>query len=133
MIHFAGLKAVGESQNQPLRYYDNNVNGSVVLDDLAAVPLAALAYLSQHQELVTVNLGSGRPYSVLEMIHAFEKASGRAVPYEVVTRRPGDLAEYYAEPSLAESLLGWKAQLSIDRMCEDTWRWQSMNPGGYGG
>jgi UDP-glucose 4-epimerase len=83
--------------------------------------------------LLTVNLGTGRPYSVLEMIQAFEGASGQGIPYEIVERRPGDLPEYYADPSLAEQLLGWKAELGIDRMCEDTWRWQSMNPGGYGG
>lgn len=103
------------------------------VDDLAAGHLAALNYSSRSTELLTVNLGTGRPYSVLEMIHAFEKASGSAVPYDIVERRAGDLPEYYADPSLAEQLLGWKAELGIDRMCEDTWRWQSMNPGGYGG
>ncbi|BBU69655.1 UDP-glucose 4-epimerase GalE [Fluviibacter phosphoraccumulans] len=261
VIHFAGLKAVGESQSEPLRYYDNNVSGSLVLleemaragvktlvfsssatvygdpglvqyteqtpvapvnvygrtklmvedvlrdlkasdaswriallryfnpvgahvsgligedpsgvpnnlmpyiaqvavgkrpqlqvfggdyptedgtgkrdyihvDDLAAGHLAALNQLSKSPELLTVNLGTGRPYSVLEMIRAFEKASGAPVPYEIVERRAGDLPEYYADPSLAEQLMGWKAELGIDRMCEDTWRWQSMNPGGYGG
>ena len=102
------------------------------VDDLAAGHLAALSYLSRSSELLTVNLGTGRPYSVLEMIRAFEKASGAPVPYEIVERRAGDLPEYYADPSLAEKLLDWKAELGIDRMCEDTWRWQSMNPGGYG-
>lgn len=101
------------------------------VDDLAAGHLAALNQLSKSPELLTVNLGTGRPFSVLEMIRAFEKASGAPVPYEVVERRAGDLPEYYADPSLAEQLLGWKAELGIDRMCEDTWRWQSMNPGGY--
>ena len=81
--------------------------------------------------MLTVNLGTGRPYSVLEMIQAFEKASGQAIPYEIVDRRPGDLPEYYADPSLAEQVLGWNAELGIDRMCQDTWRWQSMNPSGY--
>lgn len=260
VIHFAGLKAVGESQSEPLRYYDNNVSGSLVLleemarvgvkslvfsssatvygdpglvkyteqtpvapvnvygrtklmvedvlrdlkasdaswriallryfnpvgahasgligedpsgvpnnlmpyiaqvavgkrpklevfggdyptedgtgkrdyihvDDLAAGHLAALNYLSRNTDLLTVNLGTGKPFSVLEMIRAFEKASGAPVPYEIVERRAGDLPEYYADPSLAEKLLDWKAELGIDRMCEDTWRWQSMNPGGYG-
>lgn len=101
------------------------------VDDLAAGHLAALNYLSHSTELLTVNLGTGRPYSVLEMIRAFEKASGAPVPYEIVERRAGDLPEYYADPSLAEQLLGWNAELGIDRMSEDTWRWQSMNPGGY--
>lgn len=259
VIHFAGLKAVGESQSDPLRYYDNNVNGSLVLfeemakagvknlvfsssatvygdpglvqytertpvapvnvygrtklmvedilrdlkasdaswriallryfnpvgahvsgmigedpsgipnnlmpfisqvavgkrqklqvfggdyptpdgtgkrdfihvEDLAAGHLAALNYLSKSPELLTVNLGTGRPYSVLEMIRAFEKASGQPIPYQIVDRRPGDLPEYYADPTLAEKLLGWKAEFDIDRMCEDVWRWQSMNPAGY--
>lgn len=101
------------------------------VDDLAAGHLAALNYLSRSSELLTVNLGTGRPYSVLEMIRAFEKASGAPVPYEIVERRAGDLPEYYADPSLAKQILGWKAELGIDRMCEDTWRWQSVNPGGY--
>jgi UDP-glucose 4-epimerase len=101
------------------------------VEDLAQGHVAALQALGPTQNLVTVNLGTGRPYSVLEMVHAFEKASGRPVPYEMVARRAGDLAEYYAEPSLAKRLLGWQAELGIDRMCEDTWRWQSQNPKGY--
>lgn len=101
------------------------------VDDLADGHLTALNYLSKSSELLTVNLGTGRPYSVLEMIRAFENASGQAIPYEIVDRRPGDLPEYYADPSLAEQVLNWKAELGIDRMCQDTWRWQSMNPAGY--
>lgn len=259
VIHFAGLKAVGESQAQPLQYYDNNVNGSVILleemakaniktivfsssatvygdpgysqykeetpvapinvygrtklmvediikdlknsdaswraallryfnpvgahasgkmgenpsgipnnlmpfvaqvavgkreklsvygndyntpdgtgkrdyihvEDLAAGHLAALKVLENQSELLTLNLGTGKPNSVLEMIHAFEKASGKKINYEIVARRSGDLAEYYADPTLAEKILGWQAQLGIDRMCEDTWRWQMNNPNGY--
>lgn len=259
VIHFAGLKAVGESQAQPLQYYDNNVNGSVILleemakaniktivfsssatvygdpgysqykedtpvapinvygrtklmvediikdlknsdaswraallryfnpvgahasgkmgenpsgipnnlmpfvaqvavgkreklsvygndyntpdgtgkrdyihvEDLAAGHLAALKVLENQSELLTLNLGTGKPNSVLEMIHAFEKASGKKINYEIVARRSGDLAEYYADPTLAEKVLGWQAQLGIDRMCEDTWRWQMNNPNGY--
>lgn len=259
VIHFAGLKAVGESQAQPLQYYDNNVNGSVILleemakaniktivfsssatvygdpgysqykeetpvapinvygrtklmvediikdlknsdaswraallryfnpvgahasgkmgenpsgipnnlmpfvaqvavgkreklsvygndyntpdgtgkrdyihvEDLAAGHLAALKVLENQSDLLTLNLGTGKPNSVLEMIHAFEKASGKKINYEIVARRSGDLAEYYADPTLAEKKLGWQAQLGIDRMCEDTWRWQMNNPNGY--
>ena len=259
VIHFAGLKAVGESQAQPLQYYDNNVNGSVILleemakaniktivfsssatvygdpgysqykedtpvapinvygrtklmvediikdlknsdaswraallryfnpvgahasgkmgenpsgipnnlmpfvaqvavgkreklsvygndyntpdgtgkrdyihvEDLAAGHLAALKVLENQSDLLTLNLGTGKPNSVLEMIHAFEKASGKKINYEIVARRSGDLAEYYADPTLAEKILGWQAQLGIDRMCEDTWRWQMNNPSGY--
>lgn len=101
------------------------------VDDLAAGHLAALKVLNESPETVTVNLGTGRPYSVLEMINAFANASGKPVPYEIAPRRAGDLPEYYAEPSLAKQLLGWAAQHDIDRMCADTWRWQSMNPLGF--
>ena len=80
---------------------------------------------------MTVNLGTGNGYSVLEMVRAFEKASGRKVPYEIVARRPGDVASCYADPSLAYKLLGWKAERGLDEMCEDAWRWQSMNPNGF--
>lgn len=261
VIHFAGLKAVGESEEQPLKYYDNNVSGSVVLfeemqragvqtivfsssatvygdpgypqysedtplapvnvygrtklmvenilldikksrpawrvaslryfnpvgahvsgiigedptgipnnlmpfiaqvaigkrekllvfggdyptpdgtgrrdyihvEDLASGHLAALNKLmnSDDNSPIIVNLGTGRPYSVLEMVHAFEKASNKPVAFEIVDRRPGDLAEYYADRTLAKDILGWEARLGIDRMCEDTWRWQSNNPNGY--
>ena len=101
------------------------------VEDLAAGHLAALSALGNAASLVAVNLGTGRPYSVLEMINAFEKASGKHVPYELVRRRAGDLAEYYAAPSLAKDILGWEARYDIDRMCEDTWRWQVNNPNGY--
>jgi len=82
---------------------------------------------------VTVNLGTGRGVSVLEAVRAFERASGRAVPFEHVARRAGDVAECYADPSLAEKILGWKATYTLEDMCRDTWRWQSMNPHGYRG
>lgn len=93
--------------------------------DLADGHVAALRYLRDHAGLLTVNLGTGRPVSVLEMVKAFEKASGRTVPYEVVARRPGDVAQCWADPALAEQLLGWRAQHGIQRMCDDAWRWQS--------
>lgn len=102
------------------------------VEDLAAGHLAALNKLIDgHDSMITVNLGAGRPYSVLEMVRAFERASGKPVPFEIVDRRTGDLAEYYADPNLAKSILGWEVQLGIDRMCEDTWRWQYNNPNGY--
>jgi UDP-glucose 4-epimerase len=78
-----------------------------------------------------VNLGTGVGYSVLEMVRAFERASGRPVPYRLVARRPGDIAECWADPSRARELLGWSARFGIERMCEDAWRWQSANPRGY--
>jgi UDP-glucose 4-epimerase len=102
------------------------------VEDLAAGHLAALRALDTHGGIITVNLGTGQPHSVLEMVAAFEKASGKRVPYEIAQRRAGDLAEYYAEPGLAQELLRWRAQHSIDRMCQDTWRWQTTNPSGLG-
>ena len=101
------------------------------VDDLAAGHLAALKVLNQSADTLTINLGTGRPYSVLEMVNAFAAASGKPVPYEIAPRRAGDLPEYYADPALAKQLLGWEAQHDIDRMCVDTWRWQSLNPLGF--
>ncbi|EHP37997.1 UDP-glucose 4-epimerase [Cupriavidus basilensis OR16] len=221
-IHFAALKAVGESVSKPLDYYDNNLNGlatnpygqtklmseQILRDlalsdpawriaylryfnpvgahesgligedpggvpnnlmpyvaqvaggrreklmvhggdyptvdgtgvrdyihvcDLAAGHLAALVYLRDKQQCLTVNLGTGRGYSVLEVVAAYQRASGRPVPYVIGDRRPGDIASCYADPALAQSLIGWRAQHDIDRMCEDSWRWQSMNPLGFAG
>ena len=83
--------------------------------------------------VLTVNLGTGRGYSVLEMVKMFEEVSGKKIPYKITPRRPGDIATCYADPSLAEELLGWKAQRGLREMCEDSWRWQSMNPNGYRG
>ena len=101
------------------------------VEDLAAGHLAALNALSKDNSFITVNLGTGRPSSVLQMISAFEQASGVKIPYEIVERRSGDLPEYYADPHLAKIILGWEAQLGIDRMCADTWRWQQNNPHGF--
>lgn len=101
--------------------------------DLARGHLCALEKLCRGAGLFTYNLGTGRGYSVLEMVAAFERASGRHVPYRVAARRPGDVAACYADASLAQRELGWRATLGVDRMCADTWRWQSDNPGGYGG
>ena len=92
--------------------------------DLAEGHVAALEYLRRESGLLTVNLGTGRGCSVLEMIKAFERASGRPVPYTIVERRPGDVAACYADPSLADKLLGWRATRGIDEMCRDAWRWQ---------
>ncbi len=78
-----------------------------------------------------VNLGTGRGYSVLEMLHAFEKASGKTIPYQITNRRPGDIAACYADPTLAEKIFDWKAARSLEDMCTDTWRWQSQKPAGY--
>jgi UDP-glucose 4-epimerase len=99
--------------------------------DLALGHLAALQALENCSGLITVNLGTGKGCSVLELIRAFESATGRVIPYRIVERRPGDLATCYADPSLAESLLGWRAKFDISVMCQDAWRWQSKNPQGY--
>ncbi len=99
--------------------------------DLAAGHVRALEKLASNPGVVTYNLGTGRGYSVLEMIRAFEKASGRLVPYRIVDRRPGDIAACYADPTKAERDLGWNATRGLDEMCADTWRWQSMNPNGF--
>ena len=99
--------------------------------DLAIGHLRALDKLDENPGILTYNLGTGRGYSVLESIAAFEKAVGHPIPYKVVDRRPGDVAESYADPSKAEIELGWKAERSIDDMCRDAWHWQSSNPRGY--
>jgi UDP-glucose 4-epimerase len=100
--------------------------------DLAAGHVAALDQLFASGASMTVNLGTGRGYSVLEVVRAFEAASGCAVPYEVVARRPGDIAACYADPSLAAERLGWHATRDLQAMCRDAWRWQRMNPDGFG-
>ena len=259
VVHFAGLKAVGESVQQPLRYYDNNVNGSLVLfeamtaagvntivfsssatvygdphtvpikedfplsttnpygasklmienilrdvhianpqwriallryfnptgahhsgligedpngipnnlmpyiaqvatgkreflqvfggdyathdgtgvrdyihvTDLVKGHVKALQYLENHQELLTVNLGTGKGYSVLDMLKAMERAANKTIPYKIVARRAGDIASCYADPQYAFDKIGWKAEFDQQAMCEDMWRWQSNNPQGY--
>ncbi len=104
--------------------------------DLALGHLAALRALERQgdpAEGLTVNLGTGTGYSVLDVVRAFSKASGRDVPYRIAPRRPGDIAAMYADPKRALELLGWKAERGLDAMCADTWRWQRANPDGYGG
>jgi len=99
--------------------------------DLALGHLKALEKISQIDDVLTVNLGTGQGYSVLDMVKAFEKASGREIPYEIAPRRSGDIAKCYADPSYAKEVLDWEAKKGVNEMCEDTWRWQSMNPDGY--
>ncbi len=112
------------------------VDGTGVRDyihvmDLADGHVKALAWLQQGLGIKAFNLGTGRGYSVLEMLKAFEQACGKALAYELVARRSGDVASCYADPALAEQELGWKATLGIEAMCADGWRWQSQNPDGY--
>ena len=99
--------------------------------DLARGHVAALNKLRQLGGVQTWNLGTGRGVSVLDMVHAFEAASGKRVPYQVVARRPGDVAQCWADPSRAAQELGWRAEYDLPRMCADAWRWQSDNPDGY--
>jgi UDP-glucose 4-epimerase len=101
--------------------------------DLAAGHLAALRFLREQKRSITVNLGTGRGYSVLDTIRAFERVTGKRVPFAVVARRPGDVGASYADPSLAARELGWRAKYGIDEMCRDAWRWQTANPSGYPG
>lgn len=99
--------------------------------DLARGHVAALQALLGKGESFTVNLGTGRGHSVLEVVAAFERASGRPVPYRIAPRRAGDVAQYWADASLSKRLLGWQATHTLDDMCADAWRWQSQNPRGY--
>ena len=101
--------------------------------DLATGHIKALEKLVTHPGLVTYNLGTGVGYSVLDIIKNFEKACGKEIPYKITPRRPGDIDMCYADPAKAKEELGWEATRSIDKMCEDAWRWQTKNPNGYEG
>ena len=112
------------------------VDGTGVRDyihvmDLADAHVRALEHARTRTGALALNVGTGRGYSVLELVRAFEQASGRKVPHEVVARRPGDVAELWADPARAEQVLGWSASRGIEEMCADTWRWQRDNPEGY--
>ena len=130
LMPYIAQVAVGKLKELPVYAADyptrdgTGVRDYIHVVDLARGHLAALDTLRERAGVLTVNLGTGRGYSVLEMVRAFEKASGGPVPYRVVERRPGDIAECYAVPTLAWKLLGWKAELGIEAMCADTWRWQ---------
>ncbi len=138
LMPFIAQVAVGKREKLSVFGDDyDTVDGTGVRDyihveDLAAGHVAALEKLATTAESVsTWNLGSGRGTSVLELLHAFERAVGRELPYEVVARRPGDVAASYADPSKANAELGWSTVKTVEEMCADTWRWQSQNPSGY--
>lgn len=99
--------------------------------DLAEGHLSAVEYAAAHKGIEVFNLGTGTPYSVLEIIHAFERATGVEIPYVIGDRRPGDLLEFWANADKAEAVLGWKAKRGLEEMCRDAWNWQSRNPMGY--
>jgi UDP-glucose 4-epimerase len=107
------------------------VRDYIHVSDLAEGHVAGLKALLERGESLTVNLGTGRGHSVLEVVKAFEAASGKPVAYQFAPRRPGDIAQCYADPSLAQQLLGWRASRTLGQMCTDSWRWQSQNPDGY--
>ena len=107
------------------------VRDYIHVSDLADGHVAALRRLLDAPGSITVNLGTGRGYSVLDLVAAYARASGRPVPYPIVARRPGDVAACWADPALAHQVLGWQARHDLDRMCQDSWRWQSLNPNGF--
>lgn len=137
LVPYISQVAVGKLKE--LSVYGNDYptpDGTGVRDYIHVVDLAighvkAVEKLEEKPGVVIYNLGTGRGYSVLEVIDAFKKASGRDIPYKLVDRRPGDVAECYADPALAKNELGWVAEKDIEEMCEDSWRWQSQNPNGF--
>ena len=137
LMPFVAQVAVG--RRDKLRVFGGNYatpDGTGVRDyihvmDLVEGHVSALDYICDRPGLHTINLGTGNGVSVLEMVSAFEHASGRAIPYEIVDRRPGDIATCWADPGLAQTLLQWKAFRGLAQMCEDAWHWQEENPRGY--
>jgi UDP-glucose 4-epimerase len=100
--------------------------------DLANAHVKAIEYLNKNKtKPLIVNIGTGKGYSVLDVVKAFEKASGKKISYKIVDRRPGDVAKVYADPSFAKKTLNWQATRDLNKMCEDSWRWQNKNPNGY--
>ena len=141
LMPFISQVAVGKLDK--LRVFGGDyptIDGSGVRDyihvvDLANAHVKALEYLNKNElnEPLIVNLGTGKGYSVLEMIKAFEEVNGVKIPYEIVERRAGDIAEIYANPDKAKKLLNWEAKRDIKEMCKSSWNWQKNNPRGYEG
>jgi len=125
-----GLRVFGGDYDTP---DGTGVRDYIHVVDLALGHVKALDWLvlAEQGGATAINLGTGQGYSVLDVVKAFEAASGRTIPYEIVPRRPGDAASCYADTALAEKLLGWKARRGVDAMCRDAWQWQSQNPQGY--
>lgn len=134
------ITQVAIGRREKLSVYGNDYptpDGTGVRDyihvvDLAKGHVAAVKYVVSGLGCEVFNLGTGIGYSVLDMVHAFEKANGVKVPYQIVGRRPGDLPTCYADPAKSERVLGWKAEKNLEDMCRDSWNWQSKNPMGYG-
>ncbi len=137
LLPFIAQVAVGKLAELSVFGYDyptpdgTGVRDYIHIVDLAAGHVKALPMLMENKGVMIYNLGTGRGQSVLEMIKGVERASGKAIPFKIAGRRPGDIAACYADPSLANRELGWKAERTVDDMCADTWRWQSQNPNGY--
>ena len=124
----AKLQVFGNDYDTP---DGTGVRDYIHVSDLAEGHVAALRHLLDRQTSLTVNLGTGHGHSVLEVVAAYARASGREIAYEVVPRRSGDVAACYADASLADQSLGWRARFDLARMCEDSWRWQRLNPQGF--
>ena len=133
------ISQVAIGKQEKLKIYGgdyNTIDGTGVRDYIHVVDLAkghinALKAIQRNEKNLIVNLGTGQGYSVLQIIKAFEVISGKIIPYEIVSRRNGDIAECFADTSHANEILKWSAQYSLEEMCSDTWRWQSMNPHGF--
>jgi len=125
------LKCLGVFGNDYDTPDGTGVRDYIHVVDLAKGHVAAIKKLEEKKGVLIYNLGTGKGYSVLDVVHAFEKACGKPIPYEVKPRRAGDIAACYADPSKAKAELGWEAQYGIEEMCADSWRWQTMNPNGY--
>ena len=122
------LSVFGNDYNTP---DGTGVRDYIHVTDLARGHVAALAYALRHTGAEAVNLGTGKGCSVLELVHTFERVNGIPVPYRIAPRRPGDVDVCYADPAKAARLFGWRAEKTLDDMCRDSWRWQSLNPQGY--
>ena len=137
LMPFIAQVAVGKREYLSVFGDDyDTVDGTGVRDyihvvDLADAHVKAVEKIAEFSEVMTINLGTGEGYSVLEMVKAFEKASGKDVPYKIAPRRAGDIATCFADPSYAKEVLGWEAKRGVEEMCEDGWRWQNKNPDGY--
>ena len=126
------LKCLGVFGNDYDTHDGTGVRDYIHVVDLAKGHVAAIKKVEETEPGVLIyNLGTGKGYSVLDVVHAFEKACGKEIPYEIKPRRAGDIATCYADPTKAKNELGWVAQYGIEEMCEDSWRWQTMNPNGY--
>ena len=137
LLPFVSQVAVG--RRDVLRVFGNDydtrdgtgVRDYIHVSDLASAHVAAVKFATTNTGAEAINIGTGNGASVLEVVKSFEKAVGRPIPYEIAPRRAGDIAEYYADASKAKRLLDWQAKLTLDDMCVDAWKWQSMNPNGY--